>query len=412
MTPAAPLDDAVRVLRERIRTHAPERYPVQHATARFHLGVTLLHGQQAPEAVPELAEALALFGSAGMPVERAKAAMMLGVALREDGRPEDAEPALVAAIDGFAAHDQPAEHAAALHNLGVVRRDRGDLRGAAERFTAAGRAFEALGEQVSRASADRELGTTLLELGEPDRAIAPLQRSMEQAGERGDPVAWGAAANALGLAQLALEAHEPAEAAFRAVVSANPQSLRPEGYAMAKANLALVYEATGRPVRARLAGRQARDTPGAPEVVLTQAGGVLERLGDPPGDLAPALDEESAPGWGTILRDEMARWADAPERERRRCAAAWVTAVLERPSDAPELLRSWLEVVLELPAEGMERVLGGVVTGWAVLPDEERDRFRGLTARVLPRFHLPQWQRLQMAFERLSIAHGEWVGWR
>jgi hypothetical protein len=60
----------------------------------------------------------------------------------------------------------------------------------------------------------------------------------------------------------------------------------------------------------------------------------------------------------------------------------------------------------------MEAVLDAVVEVWTELPAAERDRFRHLTSRVLPRFHLPQWQRLQTTLERLAAAHGEPVAWR
>ncbi len=412
MTSAAARDDAVRVLRDRIRTHAPDRYPVQHATARFHLGVTLLQGEQAAAAAAELVEAATLFGSVGMPTEHAKATMMLGVALRDGGRPDEAERAFNAAADTFSEHGLTSEHAATLHNLGMVARDRGDLTGAIERFTAAGRAFASLGERASRASADRELGTTLLAADQPARAVPPLQRAVDDAGARGDAIAWGTAANALGLAHLALDALGPAEEAFRAVVSAHPRSVRPDGYAMAKGNLALVHERAGDAARSRLAARQSRDTPGAPPVVVDEARGVLARLGDSPGDLLLVLDDEPREGWALVLRDEARRWVDTAERERLRAAAAWIDGVLARRADTSDLLWSFLEAVLELPPAGMETVLAALVTVWAERPGEERDAFRSLTSRVLPRFHLPQWQRLQAAFERLSVAQGEVVAWR
>jgi tetratricopeptide (TPR) repeat protein len=413
MTSAMPFDEVIDDLRARVRHYAADRYPVQHATARFHLGLTLLHGGSAADAVTELGEAATVFGSSRMAVEHAKATLMLGVALRDVGRLEEAEDAFTGAASAFAELHQRSELAAALHNLGMVLRDRGDPHGAAARFTEAAAAFDELGEHAARTSADRELGATLLALDQPERGVPPLRRAMEEAGERGDAVAWGAAANALGIALLALGDASGAEEAFRAAVSAAPRTVRPEGYAMAKANLALAYEEAQAPVRARLAARQARAVPEAPEVVVAQADGVVARLGEGVGDLVAVLDEEPADGWATVLRDEMSCWADLDDRRRVLAAAAWIAGVLERRSTATDLLLAWLDAVLELPPGPMDRVLGAVVTAWAQHDDAQaRDDFRSLTSRVLPRFHLPQWQRLQAAFERHAAEAGEPATWR
>ncbi|CAN5638767.1 hypothetical protein BH23CHL8_BH23CHL8_31550 [soil metagenome] len=405
------MDEAIRILRDRARLHPPDRYPVQHATARFHLGVTLLHGGHATAAAQELESAAGLFRSSGMHVEHAKATLMLGVALREDGSLGPAEDAFRTAASAFAVHGQPSEHAAALQNLGMVARDRADLVQAEGHFAEAVEAFDALGELAARTSADRELGATRLSLGRPEDAMAPLRRAMEEAGGRGDPVAWGAAANALGLAHLACGDLVAAEDAFRGAVSANPRSVRPEGYAMAKANLALLYEEAGSPARAGLAAHQARGVPVAPAAVVVQAAGVLRRLGEHSG-LVAVLDEEPEIGWPSVLRDELARWADADELERLSAARAWIDGVLLRRERAAKLLFAWLDAVLELPPTAMDRVLAVTVRAWAEHDKAQRDDFRSLTSRVLPRFHIPQWQRLHATFERLATAAGEPVTWR
>jgi tetratricopeptide (TPR) repeat protein len=413
MTSAAAAEETLRALQARVDQYSRDRYPVQHATARFHLGVALLQRGRLTDAVEQLAEAVATFRTSGMPVEHAKATMMLGIALREAGRLPEATRALTAAAAAFAEHDQGSEHAAALHNLGMVARDRGELEAAAARFAEAAEAFDAIGERVSRSAADRELGTTYLTLGQAQAAVEPLQRAFADAGERGDGMAWGAAANPLGLAQLALGRLPAAEEAFRAAVSANPRSVRPEGYAMAKANLALVHEEAGSPARARLAARQARAVPEAPEVVVAQAEAVLARLGDVADDLTAVLVEEAEEEWAGVLRDELGRWVDADDRERARAADGWIDGVLNRRDRAAELIHAWLDAVLELPPEAMERVLDATVLAWVEHPDEERrESFRSLTSRALPRFHLPQWQRLQGALERLCAARGEAVAWR
>jgi tetratricopeptide (TPR) repeat protein len=405
--------DVVAELRGRLARYDPDRYPVQHATARFHLGAALLQSGAGGEAVEELATAVAGFRGCGMPAEHAKATMMLGVALRETGRLDEAAEVLLAAAELLGRTGLRSEGAAAQHNLGVVARDRGDLKVAAERFMRAVAAFGELDDGPSRSAAQRELGGVLLQQGSPAEAIAPLAAAMAEAGDRGDAIAFGAAANVLGLARLALEDAVGAEEAFRAAVSASPRTLRPESYAMAKANLALALEAGSAVARARLAARQARDEPAAPAPVVAQAREVLERLGDPDDDLLSALADEPGEGWQQLLRDEVARWAVADEGERRRSAAGWVAGLPVRGELAPDLLHAWLDAVLELPPTALERIIAATVAAWADLPDEAvRERFRSLVARGLPRFHLPQWQRLEASFERLSAAAGHPVAWR
>jgi tetratricopeptide (TPR) repeat protein len=415
-------------LYSRVRRYDPERYPVQHATARFHLGATLLQDGQAEDAAVELGAAVAGFGTAGMDVEHAKATMMLGVALRETGRGGDAARAFTAAAAAFADHEQHGEHAAALHNLGLVARDGGDVDTAVEAFRQAAERFAELGEATAATTADRELGTTLLSAGRAEEAAEILHRVVYGNPGRTDPLAWGVAANALGLALLALDRHDEAVQALIDAATAHPRGLRPDGYAMAKANLALAHEGAGRTSHARLAARQARDTAGVPAVVATQAVGVLERLdpidepgsnpGSDPGSgpvvdvIGEVLDAEGADAWPGIIRDEQGRWLGIDDAARVEAAGGWIGCVLARRGRAPDLLEAWFDVALEQPPQDMEALLAATVTAWRGHPEEERERFRSVTARALPRFHLPQWQRLQHALERLSAAAGEEVEWR
>ncbi|MGI8876081.1 MAG: tetratricopeptide repeat protein [Egibacteraceae bacterium] len=406
------LDDALADLRSRVRRYEPERYPVQHATARFHLGAALLQDGRAAAAAAELSAAVAGFRAAGMAVEHAKATMMLGVALRETGRGADAARAFSAAAAAFAEHEQRGEHAAALHNLGLVARDGGDLDRAIEAFTRAVEGFTGLGEATARTSANRELGTTLLAAGRPEEAVGALRRAVDDSPGRTDAVAWGAAANALGLALLALARHDEAAEAFSDAATAHPRGLRPDGHAMAKANLALAHEGAGRAAHARLAARQARDTDGAPPVVAAQAVGLLERIAEVPGELGEVLDAEAADRWAPILRDELGRWLGIDGAARAEVASGWIACVLARRGRAPDLLEAWFGVALEQPPADMEALLTAVVTAWRRHGAQERERFRSAVSRALPRFHLPQWQRLQHALERLSAATGEEVEWR
>ncbi len=59
--------DAIGVLQERARSYPAERYPVQHATAQFHLGVTLTQAGRLEEARRVLAIAVDLFDAEVLP---------------------------------------------------------------------------------------------------------------------------------------------------------------------------------------------------------------------------------------------------------------------------------------------------------------------------------------------------------
>ncbi|MGH3666364.1 MAG: hypothetical protein ACRDU8_09820, partial [Egibacteraceae bacterium] len=78
-------DDAITVLQGRLRHYPADRYPVQHATARFHLGQVLLDRGTAAAAEVELRTAAGLFDPRRLPVEHAKATNLLGAALRALG---------------------------------------------------------------------------------------------------------------------------------------------------------------------------------------------------------------------------------------------------------------------------------------------------------------------------------------
>ncbi len=54
-------EDAIRELEERLRRFPVERYPVQHATTQFHLGLVLAQEGELSAAEAALAKAAALF---------------------------------------------------------------------------------------------------------------------------------------------------------------------------------------------------------------------------------------------------------------------------------------------------------------------------------------------------------------
>ncbi|MDP9401574.1 MAG: hypothetical protein M3P39_11665, partial [Actinomycetota bacterium] len=90
-------------LEERLRRFPAQRYPVQHATAQFHLGVA--HAQTGDLAGAELALATAarLFDPRALPAEHGKAMNALGAVLRLAGRAAEAMEVLARAAAAFEA---------------------------------------------------------------------------------------------------------------------------------------------------------------------------------------------------------------------------------------------------------------------------------------------------------------------
>ncbi len=387
--------EAIRELEDRLARYDPERYPVQHATARFHLGLLLTDAGRIAEAVETLSAAAALFDPERLPVEHAKALNALGAALRLAGDAPAAANAFEQSAALFEAKGQAQERGAALFNLGLVRREN-DPAEAAHCF----RQARALLDGAAAAAAARELGTTLLALGELGEAIRTLENALALAVD-GNPAGYGGTANALGLAQLAAGDAEAAAASFRAAVGAHPRGVRPEEFAMAKANLALAYEWAGSAARARLAARQALSVPEAPPPVERQARGVLGRLPAGADDLLEVLAEEPRERWGSIVREELARSLDATPDERRSDAAVWV--------DAPqaELVETWLGVLLELPPEAMEALVRATLEARAAREEETAVRFREQVSRGAARFHAPQLLRIEDTFRRIAGELGQ-----
>jgi tetratricopeptide (TPR) repeat protein len=366
---------AILELERRLERYPPARYPVQRATALFHLG-TLLTGNDPQRGLALLEESTALFERAGLALEAAKARNAVGVALRELGELYRAAAAFRACAAAFAAAGAEAEQGAALYNLGLVLRTGGD-RAAAEPLE---RALALLPEGRARLAAARELAALLLEQDEPERAVQVLEREQPTKGD-------AAAANVLGLAYLATERYDDAVAALRSAAAGFPRSAHPREHAMAKANLALAHERAGRPAQARLCARQALATAEPDEAVRAQAHAVLGRLGDPPGDLARACANEPREGWPGLVREELSRWG-GDRRAAEREAAAWVAAQDDERAEA------LLAALLELPPEPFQAVLGTVLAAG----DEET---RAQLERAASLFHAPQELRVREAIARL-----------
>lgn len=407
-----PLDELLEQLRADVDRYDPARYPVQHATACFHLGTTLLSAGCPEDATAVLTRAIEGFPDDRLPVEHAKATMMLGIARRDAGHPDAAIAAFTRAAALLAASGNELEAAASRFNAGLALRDLGQLDGARERFSAALRTFEEADVREHAAAAARELGATLLAAGDLDEAARVLGRSIELARRAGDRVALGAAANVLGIVHLTAGAFDDAHAAFADAAGAHPRSVRPAEHAMARANAALACQRAGHYDHARLAARQALAVPAADGEVVAQARSVLDELGDDDGALFAVLDAEPRERWVGILRSEQDRLDDVDDDALARHAAAVVSGLADRAVRAPDLAEAWLEVVLEQPPDRFECSIADVVGATSDLDPDAAATVRAAVASATARFPVPQLLRLQDTFTRAAEELGEASAWR
>ncbi len=396
---------------QRLARYPAQRYPVQHATAQFHLGVLLTDAGRLDEAAEALDAATALFPPDGLPVEHAKATNARGVVFRLSGQFEEAASAFERAAGAFATAELPVDHGAALFNLGLVQRERGEANAAADCFRQARDRFEADGAPGNAAAAARELGAALLVSGDLDDAVEPLEAAVSLADRAGDTAGLGASANLLGLVHLGAARPEDAVTAFQDAIGANPRSVRAGEHAMAKANLALGYERLGATDHAYLAAIQALGVPGAPEPVCEQAGATLERLGHRYGAVLAVLDQEPQERWPVLVREEMARWSDAEPSQRRAESAGWLDGQLTRPAAAAELTEAWLGGLLELPPDTMTMLIRDMLEVLADRDEEQVEEFRETVSRTVVRFPIPQWMRLKDIFNQVATELGLEPSW-
>jgi tetratricopeptide (TPR) repeat protein len=406
--------DPVAGLRDRLGRYSAERYPVQHATAQFHLGVALADRGLLEEAAGALAAAVRLFDPEGLPAEHAAAANALGAARRAQGRLDEAAACFSQARDGFDRAGRGLERAAASFNLGLVAAQRHEVDVAIACLEEAHRAFVGGGQaaRAAAAAAARELGAALLAAGRLDDAHDRLAEAVHGAETAGDAAGAGGAANLLGLAHLAAGRPLDAAAAFRRSAAANPRRLRAEPYAVAKANLALAWRRAGEAPRARLAAGQALAVPAAPvpaRDVAREAIGAAEPV---PGALAEVLDGDDEGEWPGVVRDELDRWLDLPPASLAAEAEAWVSTVLDRPARAEALLAVWLGVTLELPPPDMDRLLAAALAALAARSGPEQEAYRRAAGRAVARFAVPQLLRVTDTLERLGRAAGIAGSWR
>lgn len=398
----ADAEGAIAELERRLDRYPAETYPVQHATAQFHLGVALTNEGRLEQAEVALASALRGFSPDGLSVERAKVRNALGAMLRLAGRLDEAAESFEAAAESFEAAGLKPDQGAARYNLGLVRRELGD-------GPAADRAFERAAELLENArlrgqagAALRELGTTRFLAGDFEAAREPLERGVWLAEQAHDEPGRGGAANILGLAHLSAGRSRQAIEAFLNALTAYPRSIRPEGYAMVKGNLALAHEQLEDAPRARLSARHALGIPAASGPVRTQAAALLDRLGDEPADVLRVLDTEPSERWEPIMREELARWVELDARERRTEAGAWIDGQLARPDATTDLAAAWIDALLELPPRHLEGLVTSLLEALAERHEEDRARVRHAFSRAMGRLHVPQLMRLRDIFNQVA----------
>lgn len=404
-------DGAIAELERRLVRYPEQTYPVQHATAQFHLGVALTGEGRLEEAEAALTAAVRGFNPDGLSVERAKARNALGAMLRMAGRFDEAAEAFEAAAEAFEAAGLGPDHGAARFNLGLVRRELGDGPAADQAFERAAKLLERARLRRQAGAALRELGTTRFMAGDLDEAVEPLERGVWLAEQAHDEPGRGGAANVLGLVHLAAGRPEPAIEAFLTALTAHPRSIRPEGYALVKGNLALAHEQVGDAPRARLAARQALSISAAAGPVHAQAQELLERLGDEPGDVLKMLDSDSSDRWVAMLREELARWVELDAGERHAEATAWVEGQLARPDAATDLAEAWIHALLELPPRHLEGLVTSLLEALAARDEEDRTQLRNNYSLAMGRLHVPQLMRLGEIFNRISRQLGQPEGW-
>lgn len=369
---------------------------------RLQLGMLLLQAGKLERAESELAVAAELFDPRTAPREHATAVNVLGAVCRDSGRPTLAAELFVRAAEAYASAGADLERGAALHNLGLSRLDLDDPEAAADAFRQAGELLDPQRVPAQAAANLRELGSALLVNGELEAATELLEEAAELAGRAGDLSGEGSAANALGLAHLAREEPDLAVAAFERAVAAHPRSLRPDGYAMARANLALAYEAEGDEVRARLAAGQALAVPEAPEPVVAQARGVSGRCGASDDDLNRVLDAVDDRDWEPIVRAEVDRWSLLDASALAASLGEWVEGILGRDGQQVERVAVVMGRLLELPPEPMRRIVEQMVGLADRLDGDRRGRLQTAVSRSLARFPIPQWMRLKDVFVQVS----------
>ncbi len=393
-------DSSLEKLHKALGRFPRDRYPVKHASIQRQIGLVLASNGDLGDAEATFRLALEIYDE-DLPVERGDTLNALGAVLRDSGHLEEAAEAFREAISLLMHPKQAAESGIAHYNLGLVLRELGNESEASAAFKRAVVSLKPQSHPSELGAVLRELGSTLLTGGKVEEALSVLERSLDLAADGGDRAGLGASANLLGLAKLALGDGEGATESFAESASANALTLRADGHAMAKANLALAYEATGHLDRARLSAQQALSVDAAPPMVTQQAQTILERLGFDY-DLHVVLDDEPNAGWGGILRDEIRHWARLDKARRRELAISWIAGQTSRPESAVERLEALFNAMLELSLESFDLVADALVEAAISLGEEASAEFHARSSRAAAYFRVPQMTRIEAALRPIA----------
>ncbi|MGH3665715.1 MAG: hypothetical protein ACRDU8_06460, partial [Egibacteraceae bacterium] len=143
-----------------------------------------------------------------------------------------------------------------------------------------------------------------------------------------------------------------------------------------------------------------------------QAGAIMGRLGGPAGDLLTVLEDEPCDRWPNIVRDELQRWVDADPGDRQACWGALVDGQVDRQGAGVDVAATWLGVLLELPPAAVETLIRALLRAWEEQDAGTQERFVAHVARALPRFGVPQWERLRATFNNLATELGQEPSWK
>jgi len=418
-SPTTSATDPLEDLRGQLERYPADGYPVQHATASFHLGSALLHEGDTDTAQTLLRTAVQLYAGA-LPLEHAKALNMLGVALRQAGEPAPAVAAFTEAADTFAARKDVAEEGAARFNSGLAWLDQDDLAAAAASFEAAIQLFDPATTPGPAGAVRRELGTVRLVEGDLGRATDLLREAVTLSDSARDTTGYGAAANGLGLALLGSGDAAGAIEAFRAAAGSHPRSVRPLEFALVRANLALALEQHGNASEARVTARHTLSVEGVDPNVAEHAAGVLDRLGPPlAADLASVLQLRTAhaenvtqteTALAELFREELTCLAALPAHLHAVDVGEWMQALLADEDLAADRVAAWLGAVLELPPAATQAIVTAMVDAASTAPPERAAELHALVWRGLARFHPPQAARVE-ELVRAAARSADFAAW-
>lgn len=377
---------------------------MQHATARYHLGTLLLQLDRLEEAETELRAAADLFASR-LPVEHAMAMNALGAALRAKGDYAGARHAFLDAAEAFERQEgRELEEGAAVLNVGLALLGEGSVPEAIMAFERARELLDPKEAGAQAAAAARELGGALLLADDPESACDVFEDAVRLARSASDHGTLAGAANGLGLARLRRDELPAAVEAFQEALAASPRSVRPEGYALVQANMALALEQVGDPTGARLAARHALGVAVIPPDAAAQCHEVVDRLGADDDVVLTVLDTVDADRWPALLRHEVALLVDLPEERRREEMARLVTGFAARPERLDEIAVAWIGVIVELPPEQLQAVVEDMLVAAAQLDPDDADSVRSAMRAASFSLHAPQALRVEQVFADASDA--------